>query len=124
LRFLETPTGFAGVVLTGDDLDSRLQFGWTDASIEVVEYEDGNIAYDAMIDKGQFPVAADRDIQLILEMKDGHYKVRFFNSEVGDYWDLGEPRKSETVFTRVGLMAYRAAGATNTAAEFDRFQLY
>ena len=122
LKFPAGASGFAGLVVTGADPDSRLQFGWTKTALSATEYKDGSIVTDSQMLTSDLPVSTSRDAQLLFEVKDGMYVTKYYNPEIDSYFDMGTTRLDPT-YTKVGLMVYSTSGATVTAS-FDRFEIF
>jgi hypothetical protein len=122
LRFPASASGFAGLVFTGDNPDTRLQFGWTQKGLSATDYKDGNIVADSIMKTADLPVSKNRDALLVLEVKDGLYRTRYYNPGEDSYWDMGTARL-DPAYTRVGLLVYSKNGATITAG-FDSFAIF
>jgi hypothetical protein len=123
LRFPETASGFAGLVLMGDDSESRLQFGWSSKGLEVDQYRDGNLTAGTEIDNKDLHVTPGRDSRLFLDVSGGIYRARYLDPSDGSYWDI-ETGDVDPTFTHLGLITYRTgAGGVGTAG-FDRIESY
>ena len=122
LRFPSSGSGFTGLVLTGADPDTRLQFGWTERALVTTTYRDGNIDEASEMYTADLPVAAGGDAQLLFEVKDGLYVTKIYDPEFDTYYDMGTGRLDPS-FSNVGLLVYTKGGATVTAS-FDRFEIF
>lgn len=124
LRFPATAAGFAGLVLTGDDPGTWLEFGWTKDGLSVNEYRDESIVAGTMMYTRDLHVPANRDVRLILTVDDDKYRTKYFDPEYDQYVDLGpEMSLFKSTYTQVGLLTYRSEGAAATAA-FDSIEIY
>jgi hypothetical protein len=123
LRLPPTTNGFAGLVLTADDPETRLQFGWGQEGLEVDEYRDGNITAGVRLDNKDLHVTADRTSELFLEISGGIYRARYLDPSDGSYWDVNTGAL-DPAFTHVGLIAYRTGAGGTAAAGFDRIEFY
>jgi hypothetical protein len=123
LRFPSTVNGFAGLVLTGDDPESRLQFGWIREGLQVEEYHDGNIVAGTRIDNKDLHVTAGRSSELFLEVSGGVYRARYLDPSDGSFWDVSTD-DLDPEFTHIGLMAYRMGAGGTAPAAFDRIEFY
>jgi hypothetical protein len=124
LRFSPNASGFAGIVLMGDDPDTRLEYGWTKKGLSANQYKNGSLVSGAMMYTRDVGAPADRDVRLILLVDGTSFRVRYFDRSNGTYLDWGPPESVLTAtYTRVGLMTYRNTGAAGTAA-FDSVEFY
>lgn len=124
LRFPTTASGFAGLVLMGDDPDTRLEFGWAKDGLTTRQYEHGASVDEALMYTKDVNVAADRDIQLILSVDGSRYKAQYYDQKSGQYMSFGLVADSKTPFTRVGLTAYRTGVGLPATAAFDSIVFY
>ena len=122
LRYPASTPGFAGIVLTGNDPESRLQFGWTETGLGDFVYRDGNLAAGGEIATKDMDTDKARDAVLVLEVSGGVYHARYLNPETGENWDLSVGDVDPS-FTRLGVIAYGTASRAGTAA-FDSFEIY
>jgi hypothetical protein len=124
LRFPATAAGFAGLVLTGDDPETWLEFGLTDEGLSLNEYQGGRLVVGAMMYTRDLHVAANRDIRLILAVDGDRYMPKYYDREYDSYTDFGPDQETfKSTYTRVGLLVYRSTGAAGTAA-FDSVEIY
>ncbi|HET8987538.1 MAG TPA: toll/interleukin-1 receptor domain-containing protein [Humibacillus sp.] len=122
LTFPTKGAGFAGLVFTGDDPDTRLQFGWTETALATTTYRDGNLVDDSEMMTADLPVSPGGQAQLLFEVKDGLYVTKIYDPEYDTYYDMGTGRL-DPAFTKVGLLVYSKGGAGVTA-DFDRIEIF
>jgi hypothetical protein len=124
LRFPATASGFAGLVLMGEDPETWLEFGLTKEGLSVNEYAGGNLVAGSMMYTRDLHVAPGRDIRLILAVDGDSYVPKYYDRKYDQYFDLGPAAEIfKATYTRVGLMVYRTTGAGGTAA-FDSVEIY
>jgi hypothetical protein len=124
LRFPATAAGFAGIVLTGDDPETWLEFGLTTDGLSANEYKGGSLVSGATMYTKDLHVGANRDIRLVLAVDGTGYTAKYYDREYDQYVDFGpESETFESTYTRVGLLVYRTTGAGATAA-FDSVEIY
>lgn len=124
LRFPPDASGFAGIVLTGDDPGAWLEFGLTEEGLSANEYRDESIVTGTMMYARDLHIPANRDVRLILTVDDDSYRTKYFDPEYDQYLDLGpEVSLFKSTYTQVGLMTYRSEGAAGTAV-FDSIEIY
>ena len=124
LRFPPTASGFAGVVLMGDDPDTRMEYGWAEQGLTTAQYEGGTLGASTLIYPRDLHSAADRDIQLILEVSDGSFRAKYYDREYRQFVDFGTGVDLSPTFTHVGLIAYQSEGSGGATADFDRITVY
>jgi hypothetical protein len=124
LRFSPKASGFAGIVLAGDDPDNWFEYGWNEEGLSATEYKNGSLVSGATIRTPDVGAPANRDIRLILSVDGSSYQMQYFDSQQDMYLDWGPPESVLFApYTRVGLMTYRNTGAAGTAA-FDSIEFY
>jgi hypothetical protein len=124
LRFPATASGFAGLVLMGDDPDSRLEYGWTKHGLTTRQYKDGQSVDEGWMETKYAHVAADREIVLILSVDGGSFKVQYYDRKYDQFMDFGNMDDAETPFTRVGVTAYQTDAGPSATAAFDSIQFF
>jgi hypothetical protein len=122
LTFPTKGAGFTGLVLTGDDPDTRLQFGWTETALVTLTYTNGTVVDDNEMMTADLPVKPGGDAQLLLEVKDGLYVTKIYDPKYDTWYDMGTGRL-DPAFTRLGLLAYAKSSSTVTGS-FDRFEIF
>jgi hypothetical protein len=124
LRFPPTSSGFAGLVLMGDDPDTRLEIGWAKQGLSATQYKDGNLVSGTAMYARDLHVPADRDIRLLVEVADGRYHVQYYDQKYAQYLEFSSKADLDPTYTRIGLTAYRVGpGGAGTAA-FDSIEFY
>jgi hypothetical protein len=124
LRFPATASGFAGLVLIGDDPGDWLEYGWYKGGLRAYEYKNGSMVSGAMMYNRDVHAPADRDVRLILTVDGSSFRVQYYDRQEAQYLDWGPPESVVTgSYTHVGLITYRNTGAAGTAA-FDSFEIY
>lgn len=120
LRFDPRGAGqFAGLVITGDDPDNRLQFGWTDKGLSYQLLEDGNMTDGGDVFRDQFKNGEWVESDLEIEVEDGFYTVSYI-AQGQPAWEIDSGRL-DPALVRIGLIAYGSGGAGDDTATFDRF---
>lgn len=123
-RFPPTASGFAGVVLMGADPETRLEYGWTKEGLIAAQYDGGSVSESTLMYPRDVHAAADRDIQLTLEVSSGGYRAQYYDSKYRQFVDFGTGVDLDPGFTQVGLIAYRTGGGGAATADFDRITIY
>lgn len=123
-RFPPTASGFAGVVLMGADPETRLEYGWTKEGLIAAQYDGGSVSASTLMYPRDVHAAADRDIQLTLEVSNGGYRAQYYDSKYRQFVDFGTGVDLDPGFTQVGLIAYRTGGGGAATADFDRITIY
>jgi hypothetical protein len=122
LTFPAKGKGFTGLVVMGNDPNTRLQFGWTDTALVTLTYKDGSIDNDNEMMTADLPVKPGGEAQLLFEVKDGLYTTKIYDPKYDTWLDMGTGRL-DPAFTKVGLLVYSKAGAAVTAS-FDRIEIF
>jgi hypothetical protein len=113
------PDQFAGLVITGEDLDDRLQFGWSSAGLSFTLLEDRAITAGAEVARDQFRNREWVESDLEVQVENGFYTVRYV-PEVDPPWEV-ESGELPDGLDRIGLIAFSSGGAATDTATFDRF---
>jgi TIR domain/Beta xylosidase C-terminal Concanavalin A-like domain len=112
------PSQFAGLVLTGDDPDTRLEFCWTSDGLSLMSWVDGAIRDGSQITADQFTKDEWIGAELTLQVRSGYYTA-VFSSQTSPDWEI-DTKKLDPSFDRVGLIASTTEQPGGTAA-FLRF---
>ena len=115
------PAQFAGLVLTGDDLDTRLEFCWTSDGLSLITWADGTIRDGSQIAADQFTKDEWIGAELSLRMRSGYYTA-VFSSQTSPDWEI-DTKTLDSTFHRVGLIASTTEEAGGESAAFARFAL-
>ncbi|TQM64257.1 toll/interleukin-1 receptor domain-containing protein [Humibacillus xanthopallidus] len=121
LTFPTKGKGFTGLVLTGKDPDTRLQFGWTETALVTQTFTNGDIADDSEMMTADLPVKPGGDAQLLLEVRAGLYITSIYDPKYDTWYDMGTGHL-DPGFTRLGLLVYSKTGAVT--GTFDRFEIF
>ena len=122
LTFPTTGKGFTGLVLTGSDPSTRLQFGWTDTALVTMTYKDGNIDTDNEMMTPDLPVKPGGEAQLLIEVKNAVYTTKIYDPTYDTWFDMGTGHL-DPAFTKLGLLVYAKPGASVTGS-FDRIEVF
>lgn len=115
------PTQFAGLVLTGDDPDTRLEFCWTSDGLSLMSWADGTMRDGSQITADQFTKGEWIGAELSIRMRSGYYTA-VFSSETNPDWEI-DTKTLDSSFHRVGLIASTTEEAGGESAAFGRFVL-
>jgi hypothetical protein len=122
LTFPAKGSGFAGLVFTGSDPNTRVQFGWTEKALVNTTYKDGEMADDSEMMTADLPVKPGGEARLLIEVENGLYVAKIYDPTYDTWFDLGTGRL-DPALTKVGILAY-AKGAPGLTASFDQFQIF
>ncbi|HET7800907.1 MAG TPA: toll/interleukin-1 receptor domain-containing protein [Humibacillus xanthopallidus] len=122
LTFPAKGSGFAGLVFTGTDLNTRVQFGWTEKALVNTTYKDGDLATDSEMMTADLPVKPGGEARLLIEVENGLYVAKIYDPTYDTWFDLGTGRL-DPALTKVGILTY-AKGTPGLTASFDQFQIF
>lgn len=115
------PTHFAGLVITGDDPDTRTEFCWTSEGLSLMSWGNGFIRDGSQIPVDTFMTDEWIGAELTLKVQSGFYTA-VFSSEGTPEWEV-DTRKLDSSFHRVGLIASTTEEPGGESAAFARFVL-
>lgn len=113
------PSYFAGLVFTGEDLDTRLEFCWTSDGLSLMSRVNGDIGGGTQITPNQFAPGEWIGAELTLQVRSGSYTA-VFSSDAHPAWEVGTGQLDSS-FDRVGLIASTTKEADGESAAFARF---
>ena len=116
-----SPTQFAGLVLTGDDPDTRLEFCWTSDGLSLMSWADGTMRDGSQITADQFTKDEWIGAELSIRVRSGYYTA-VFSSRTNPDWEI-DTKTLDSSFRRVGLIASTTEEAGGESAAFARFVL-
>ena len=115
------PSHFAGLVITGDDPDTRTEFCWTSEGLSLMSWGNGSIRDGSQIPVDAFMTDEWIGAELTFKVQSGFYTA-VFSSEGNPEWEV-DTRKLDSSFNRVGLIASTTEEPGGESAAFARFAL-